>query len=100
MTPQSGSSGTRAESVNDPEVGKAVEALLDLVWDRETVGHYLPELLQDVDPEGLRIPAEVARRLAHVTSKEDMGILARIAAVYLVADSACRTIARPVVDCV
>ena len=86
-----------ATHVNDPEVGKAVEALLDLVWDRGTVGHYLPELLQDVDPEGLRIPAEVARRLAHVTSKEDMWLLARIAGVYAVGGSAWRTIAKPVI---
>jgi hypothetical protein len=49
--------------VDDPEVGKAVEALLDLIWERGTVGYYMPEILQDVDPEGLLIPAEVTRRL-------------------------------------
>jgi hypothetical protein len=83
--------------VNDPEVGKAVEALVALVWDRGTVGYYLPEILRDVDPEGLLIPAEVTRRLANVTSKDDMLLLARIAGIYAVGSSAWRTIAKPVI---
>jgi hypothetical protein len=86
-----------ATHVNDPEVGKAVEVLLDLVWDRGTVGYYLPEVLRDVDPEGLLIPAEVTRRLANVTSKEDVWLLARIAGVYDMGGSAWRTIAKPVI---
>jgi len=86
-----------AAHVNDPEVGKAVEALVDFVSDHGTVGHYLPEILQDVDPEGSLIPAEVARRLAHVTSKEDVWLLARIAGVYDMGGSAWRTIAKPAI---
>jgi hypothetical protein len=83
--------------INDPEVGKAVESLVDLVWDRGTVGYYLPEVLRDVDPEGLLIPAEVTRRLANVTSKDDVLLFARIAGVYAVGSSAWRTIAKPVI---
>lgn len=86
-----------ATPVNDPEVGKAVEALVDLIWDRGTVGHYLPEILQDVDPEGLLIPAEAARRLTHVTSKEDVWLLARVAGTYAIGSSAWRTIAKRVI---
>ena len=86
-----------AAHVNDPEVGKAVEALVDFVSDHGTVGHYLPEILQDVDPEGLLIPAEVARRLAHVTRKEDARLLARIAGVYAMGSLAWRTVAKPVI---
>ena len=83
--------------MNDPEVRKAVEALVDFVSDHGTVGHYLPEILQDVDPEGLLIPAEVTRRLAHVTSKEDVWPLARVAGIYAIGSSAWRTIAKPVI---
>jgi len=35
-----------------------------------------------VDPEGLLIPAAVMRRLANVTSEEDVWHLARIGRVY------------------
>lgn len=86
-----------ATHMNDPEVKKAVEALVDFVWDRGTVGYHLPEVLRDVDPEGLLIPVEVTRRLANVTSKEDAWLLARIAGVYTVGGSAWRTIAKPVI---
>ena len=86
-----------ATHVNDPEVGKAVEALVDLVWDRVMVGYYLPEILRDVDPEGLLIPAEVTRRLANVTSMDDVWWLARIAGAYAMGSSAWRTIAQPVI---
>ena len=86
-----------ATHVNDPEVRKAVEALVDLIWDRGTVGYYLPEILQGVDPEGLLIPAEVTRRLAYVTSKEEVWLLARVAGTYAIGSSAWRTIAKPVI---
>src|SRR5262249_44918579 len=83
--------------VNDPEVGNAVEALVDFIWDRGTVGYHLPEILLDIDPEGLMIPAEVTRRLTHVTSKEDVWLLARIAGTYAIGSSAWRTIAKLVI---
>jgi len=50
-----------------------------------------------VDPEGLMLPAEVVRRLAHVTSKEDVWLLARIAGIYAMGSPAWRTIAKPVI---
>jgi hypothetical protein len=86
-----------ATHMNDPEVGQAVEALVDLAWDREAVGYYLPEVLQDVDPEGILIQAEVKRRLANATGDDEVWWLARIAGAYAVGSSAWRTIAKPVI---
>ena len=86
-----------ATHVNDPVVGKAVTALVDLVAGGGTVGYYLPEIFRDVDPEGLLIPTEVTTRLANVTSADDMWWLARIAGAYPMGSSAWRTIAKSVI---
>jgi hypothetical protein len=86
-----------AMHVGDPEVEKAVEALIDLVRARGTVGHHLPKFLHDVDPEGLLIPDAVIRRFADVTSAEDLWLLAGIGRVYAVGSAAWRTIAKLVI---
>lgn len=83
--------------VNDPDVTRAVKALVDLVTDQGTVGYHLPEVLRNVDPGGLLVPAEVARRLASVADKEEARRLARIAGAYAIGAAAWRTIAKPVI---
>jgi hypothetical protein len=86
----------RPEDVAVPEVRAAVGALIDLVSDNGTVGYHLPEVLHDVDPEGLLVPAEVARRIVTASTDEASRRLARIAPAYVVGTPAWRTIAKAV----
>ncbi|MEW6742177.1 MAG: hypothetical protein AB1486_05420 [Planctomycetota bacterium] len=85
--------------INDPEITQAVEALIDLVLDRGTVGYHMPEILRDVDPHGLVVPGEVAQRLSRAADAEEVWGLDRIAGAYPLGGPAWRTIARPVVVC-
>jgi hypothetical protein len=84
---------TAADATDEPALD-AVRALLDLGDDHGTVGHYLPEVLRDVDPEGQVVPAHVAQRLGQATVLEDARRLARIGGAYVVGGSAWRTIAK------
>lgn len=83
--------------LSDPEVGKVIKALVDLVSDRGMIGYELPSILRDVDPEGLLIPREVAKRLSSTKTTEVVRRLTRIAGAYPLGGPAWRTIAKPVV---
>ena len=73
-----------------------VYALLNFVPSTGSVGDYLHEILRDIDPHGLIVPAEVARRF---TETDDRGVarhLARIGGGFVFETPAWRTIAKPV----
>ena len=86
-----------ASDVADPGVASAVKALVDFADDPGGVGYYLPQMCQDIDPEGLMIPAEVARRVPDVTTWQDLGRLGRIGGGYAIGSAPWRAIAKPVV---
>jgi hypothetical protein len=82
----------------DTSITEAACALLDLVWDDGSVGFHLPEILRDIDPEGLVIPAAVAERLQSTVTPEQAQRLARIAGAYHVGSRPWRTIAKVVLS--
>jgi len=84
-------------TLNDPSVLNAVRDLVDLLLDQGTLSYYLPELLRDVDPEGLLIPTEVANRVAGEAKQDDLLRLSRIAGIYALGGNAWRTIAKPII---
>lgn len=77
----------------DAEVVAALRKVLDFVPDNGSVGYYLPEILCDVDPEGLVVPAAIAARAALNTDAEGVRRLARIGGAYAVNSPPWRTIA-------
>lgn len=84
--------------VDNPEISKAIAALMDLASNTGTIGHYLPRLLLSVDPEGLVVPREVANRLRATSSPDELRRLARIAGGYAIGSPPWRTIAQPLVE--
>ena len=84
--------------VGNPEISKAIAALIDLSSNTGTTRYYLPRLLLGVDPEGLVVPQEVANRLRATSSLDDLRRLARIAGGYAIASPPWRTIAQPLVE--
>lgn len=55
----------QAADAADAEVIAAVSKVLDFVQDGGTIGYYVPEILHNVDPEGLVVPGAVADK-AHL----------------------------------
>jgi hypothetical protein len=82
-----------AAHASDADVVAALSKVLDFVKDNGSVGYYLPEILRDVDPEGLVVPAAVAARAVSAGDAEDVRRLARIGGAYAVNSSPWRTIA-------
>lgn len=82
-----------AASALDADVKAALAELLDFVPDNGSVGYYLPEILRDVDPAGLEVPAAVAARAVLATDAEGVRRLARIGGAYAVNSSPWRTVA-------
>jgi len=88
------------EPIREPvgvEERAVVNELLSLVSDTGSLGHYLPSILQDVDPHGSVVPEEVARKFGEAIVYDDARRLARIGSAYVIGTSAWRTIAKPVV---
>ncbi|WP_395838832.1 hypothetical protein [Cystobacter fuscus] len=83
-----------ASDVNEIEVTKALDALLSFVSDNGSVGYHLPEVLHDVDPEGLLVPAAVETRLQADVEPELVRRLARIGRAYAVGSGPWRIIAK------
>lgn len=71
------------EEASDPDVAKVVEELLGFIDDKGTAGYYLPEVLRDIDPEGLVVPELVAARAGQVSELEQVRRLARIGEKYV-----------------
>jgi hypothetical protein len=82
-----------AAHASDADVVAAVGKVLDFVTDNGSVGYYLPEILRDVDPEGLVVPAAVAARADSAADAEVVRRLARIGGAYSVNSSPWRQIA-------
>jgi hypothetical protein len=81
------------ENVADAANVGALRALLDLVADNGTVGYHLPEILRDVDPQGLMVPAMVVARLGLATNDEDARRWSRVGGAYAVGSAPWRAIA-------
>lgn len=82
-----------AAHASDADVVAAVSEVLDFVKDNGSVGYYLPEILRDIDPEGLAVPVAVAARAVAADDAEDIRRLARIGGAYAVNSAPWRTIA-------
>lgn len=67
---------------SEPAVIQAVEELLGFIDDNGTPGYYLPEVLHDVDPDGLAVPGLVVSRVSQATESEQVRRLARIGGQY------------------
>lgn len=83
----------RTEATVPPETAAAIESLLDLV-DDNSIGHSLPDILSDVDPEGMLVPAHVAIRAAQAESLEDLCSYAKLATAYAFGIAPWRAVAR------
>ncbi len=81
-----------------PEVLEAIRSLVGMLSEQGTIGYYLPPFLKDIDPQGLLIPAEIARRVDERTTADELSQLARVAVEYGVGTAAWRTIAKPILD--
>ncbi|MCL2726083.1 MAG: ATP-binding protein [Polyangiaceae bacterium] len=71
----------------------ALDKVLNFVNDNGTIGYYLPEILRDIDPNGLAVPTTVEARATIAIGAEDVRRLARIGRVYAVNSAPWRTIA-------
>jgi hypothetical protein len=81
-----------AEDATDTVVTNAVEKLLDFVSDDGTIGYYLPEVLRDIDPDGLVVPTTVAARARSGAGTAVVQKLARIGGAYATNSPPWRTI--------
>lgn len=86
------------DDLEDPDKKKAVEKLVDLVSDRGSVGYFMPEVLYDVDPDGIMVPAEVARQFQRSTDERCRWRLARIGGAYALGSLPWKAIAKPVIS--
>jgi hypothetical protein len=82
-----------ATDASDVDVAGAVRKVLDFVNDNGSVGYYLPEILRDIDPDGLVVPASVAARATAAGGAEDVRRLARIGGACALNTQPWRTIA-------
>ena len=82
-----------ATDVGDGTVSTAIDGLLEFVTDNGSVGYSLPEVLRDVDPEGLVVPGIVAVRLASAAD-DQIRRLTRTSGAYAVGSVPWRTIAK------
>jgi hypothetical protein len=80
-------------SASDGTVVAALNEMLDFVHEKGSVRYYLPEILHDVDSEGLVVPAAIERRAALAADAEGVRRLARLAGGYEMNSSPWRTIA-------
>jgi hypothetical protein len=85
-----------AAEASQPEVTQAVEELLGFIGDNGTAGYYLPEVLHDVDPEGLVVPGLVVALVAQATEAEQVRRLARIGDEYVAGTRTWEDIAKAV----
>jgi hypothetical protein len=77
----------------DDDVVAALNQVLDFVNHSGSVHYYLPEILHDVDPEGLVVPAAVEKRAVVATDAQGVRRLARLAGGYAINSVPWRTIA-------
>lgn len=82
-----------AADATDPSVTDAMDRVLGFVSDNGSVGYYLPEILGDIDPDGLVVPAAVITRALSAADAEDVRRLARIGAAYAINSAPWRAIA-------
>jgi hypothetical protein len=80
--------------VGDASVSTTLESLIDFSNDRGSIGHYLPEILGDVDPDGIIIPRIVSDRIRRLPVIEDIRLLARLGRAYPVGSQSWRIIAK------
>jgi len=86
-----------AACAGDGDVVAAVNEVLDFVQVKGSVRFYLPEILHDIDPEGLVVPAAVEKRAASAIDAQSVRRLARLGAGYAMNSSPWRTIALAVI---
>ncbi|HUJ16554.1 MAG TPA: hypothetical protein VL197_01030 [Nitrospirota bacterium] len=83
--------------IANPDNVNAIKSLADMLLDKTVLGYYMPEILHDVDPEGLLVPDEIVSRLSTATTRDDVWCFARVAGTYDIGSTSWRKIARPVV---
>lgn len=83
-----------AADIGNSTAAQAIDALLALVGAEGGMGHIIPELLCDIDPEGIAIPAAVVARIRGASTATGVRQLARIGGAYLVGTAPWRTIAK------
>lgn len=88
-----------AESdLGNTETIGAVCDLIGLAGSSSSIGFYLPEILGDIDPQGLAVPAEIARRITSTTDDDELRALAKFSQAYPISGSPWRQIAAPVLQ--
>jgi hypothetical protein len=82
---------------SDPDVIRDIKALVDMLLDKSLVGYYMPDILQDVDPDGVLVPDEIVSRLSQAMNREEVWCFARVAGTYEIGSVVWRTIAKPII---
>lgn len=75
-----------------------IRELLDFQGMQNTVGYHLNEILRDVDPHGLLVSEEVAKRIRAAEDTKSIARIAELAETYADVTAAWRTIAKPVLE--
>nr|BDT32080.1 ATP-binding protein [Myxococcus sp. MH1] len=83
-----------ATDIGDSATTQAIDTLLSLLDAEGGMTHIIPDLLRDIDPEGIAIPAAVAARIQGASTATAVRQLARIGGAYLVGTAPWRTIAK------
>lgn len=82
----------------DSIIGQAVVELVDLAAEHGSVGYCFHTILHNVDPGGVMVPTEIARRFANEVSPETVVNLASMGGAYALGNDAWRKIAKPVIE--
>lgn len=85
---------TEANATN-PEVTQALDAMIDLASGHSTVAYHIPEMLQEIDPDGLVVPGLVSSKVQAGSTAERLQELATIAGAYVLRTPAWRALAKP-----
>ena len=79
-----------------PEVGEAIRSLVGMLGEPGTVGYSMPAFLKEIDPRGVQVPAEIARKVSQQSSADELVQWARVAQEYGLGTAAWRSIAKPI----
>jgi hypothetical protein len=87
------------DDATDDTIVDAVAQLVAFVSDTGTIGFYLPDVLRDIDPDGLVVPEIVVARFASASQASEVRRLARVASAYAVNSVPWRSIALAAIRC-
>lgn len=82
---------------SDDETLRVVGELLDLSNDTGSIGYKLPDILHELDPDGIIVPTAIAGRVQQARGYDELWKVSRLTEAYVVGTAQWRTIATAVI---